>query len=73
MFQIELPIIGGRSVKAGPTAATCHLASSLFPKEAGKERMEGNKGRSQRSPTDRKYNIIILRNYFTSAQVKEVW
>lgn len=47
MFQIELPIIGGRSLKAGPTSATCHLASFLFPKEAGKERMEGNKGGSQ--------------------------
>ena len=37
MFQIELPVIGGRSLKAGPTAATCHLAPFLLPKEAGKE------------------------------------
>ena len=47
MFQIELPGIGGRSLKAGPTATTCHLAPFLFPKEAGKERMEGNRGGSQ--------------------------
>ena len=47
MFQIELPVIGGRSLKAGPTAATCHLAPFLLPKEAGKERREGNRGGSQ--------------------------
>lgn len=50
-FHIELPIIGGRPLKTGPTLTSHHLASLLFSKVDGEEGKERNEGRSQRTST----------------------